>query len=208
MGPLARRPHAGPRPAKIVVAYLLLVLLRPYPKANGYLAGLFVGNELVRHGVVDHPVLLPAPWLDDHAEECRERIRAVVAGGPLWDWVEFFARGVREQATRNLALIDALDDLRTELVERTEGSRSLRKVLAALPTSPVTSIQALAAGHGISPKTSARITRRLVADGVLRVVAEHPVKVFACEEALDLLVFDHAPPRSDRQVLRPAPGHD
>ncbi|MFE9748790.1 Fic family protein [Saccharothrix saharensis] len=202
------RPYAGPRLAKIAVAYLLLVLQRPYPKANGYLAGLFVGNELVRHGVVDHPVLLPAPWLDDHAEEYRARVRAAVEGGPLWEWVEFFARGVREQATSNLALIDALDDLRAELVERTDGSRSVRKVLAALPTSPVTSINALALRHGTSRKTSAQITRRLVADGVLRVVAEHPVKVFACEEAMDLLVFDHAPPRTDRRALDPVPDHD
>ncbi len=195
------RAGVGPRLAKIAVAHLLLELLQPYPRANGHLARLFSSGEMVRQGVVRQPVLSLAPWLDDHADEYRTRIRAVVEGGPWWEWIEFFARGVGEQARRNLALIGRLDDLRTELTERVTGSRALREVLAALPTSPVTSIQVLAFQHGLKPKTAAQFTRRLVAEQVLRVVAEHPIKVFVCEEAMDVLTFDATVPRTDLPVL-------
>jgi len=200
------QPYEGPRLAKIATAHLLLELLQPYPWANGHLARQFTRGEVVRRGVVDRPVLSLSPWLDDHADEYRSRIRAVVAGGPPWEWVEFFALAVREQALRNVALIDRLADVRAELVDRAWASRPARRVLAALPTSPVTDVPTLAAQHGLPTRGAAAILRRLEAEGVLRKPPGHPVKVFVCDAALDALVFDDLPPPTDRQVLEPAPG--
>lgn len=185
-------PFEGPRLPRIAVGHAELELMQPYPEANGHVARLFSSAEMVRRGLIDTPVLSLSPWLDDNIEEYHRRLRDVALGGDWSPWVEFFARGVREQALATVDLIRAQDRLRGELADAVEGSPSLHKVVAALPTSPVTSIQALITRHGINERTAAQITRDLVDQGVLRVLVERPFRIFVCDRAMDVLSLQRA----------------
>ncbi|MGW4116748.1 hypothetical protein ACWEFJ_38235 [Actinosynnema sp. NPDC004786] len=51
-------------------------------------------------------VLPLSSWLDEHAAEYYDRIRAVVDGGPIEDWIEFFAGIVGSQARAQLSLVE------------------------------------------------------------------------------------------------------
>lgn len=185
-------PFEGPRLARIAVGHAVLELNQPYPVANGHVTRLFTTAELVRRGLVDVPVLSLSPWLDDHGEEYHRRLLRVAEHGEWSAWVEFFARGVQEQALATIELIHAQAELREELARSVSGPPSLRKVLDALPTAPVTSIQALVDLHGLYERTAAQITRDLERQGTLRALVERPFRIFVCDRAMDVLSLQRA----------------
>ncbi|MEV0676045.1 hypothetical protein AB0I60_05920 [Actinosynnema sp. NPDC050436] len=189
-------PLVGPRLVRIAVAHAVLELSRPYPEANGHVSQLFSSAEMVRRGLTRDLSLSLSYWLDERGEECHRHLRDLVRGGPWSPWVEFFARGVHEQAVANLDLVEAQAALREELRDRVADearkSPALRAVVAALPTAPVTSSHALTVRHGISPKTAWKITQDLERNGTLRVLAQHPFKIFVCDRAMDVLTLQRA----------------
>jgi hypothetical protein len=142
--------HPLPRVGKIALAHLHLELLQPYPEANGHLARLYSAFELVRLGLLRDQVLPISVWLDRHRDAYHRHVLAVVEGGPIADWIRFFAEGVEQLALEHIRLVDDLDRLRAELVELArKTSPSAQRVVKGLVTAPVTSHHAAAgaAGH-------------------------------------------------------------
>ncbi|MEU4807137.1 hypothetical protein [Actinosynnema sp. NPDC023587] len=209
------RPHPLSALGRIALVHLQLELLQPYPEANGHLARLFTSLAMVDSGMLRDQVLPLSPWMATHSDEYHLRIKAIVEGGAVEEWIRFFARGVREQAEEQLRLIAALEELLTRMLAKAEGapatrrvvSPSTRRVVSGLITEPVMTNRALETRYGFSNRTAGEITRRLLSTGVLRVVQEKSWnRVFVCDEVLDLYTLrTPLEPASDADLFEPRP---
>ncbi|MBB5958488.1 Fic family protein [Saccharothrix tamanrassetensis] len=198
-------PHSLPRVGKISLGHLHLVLLDPYPGAGPYLTSIYDASAMVRTGLLRDHVLALSTWLDEHEQEYHARIRAVVDGGPIEDWILFFAGAVRAQASAQLLLIDQLNALRQSLLEQAKGSPTVQRVVSGLITAPVTSNRALETIYGMANRTATQVTRHLVQVGILEIVdGKSYNKVFVCQPVLDLYALQvPAAPSSDRHAFFP-----
>jgi Fic family protein len=198
-------PHPSPRIGKIALGHLNLALLDPFEGTGRYLPAIYSSLEMVRSGLLREQVLPLSSWLDEHAGEYHEQIRAVVDGGPIENWIEFFADGVRLQALAQLRLIDELHSLCGKLLDRVKGSPTVQRVVAGLITAPVTSNRALEAMYGMANRTATQVTRQLENAGVLENLGGKSYnKVFVCQSVLDVYTLQTpSPPESDRAVFRP-----
>ncbi|HEX6340933.1 hypothetical protein [Umezawaea sp.] len=200
-----RAPHPLPRIGKIAMGHLNLALLDPFPDTGAYLTSICSSLEMVRSKLLRRHVLPLSSWLDEHAGEYHDRIRAVVDGGPIEQWIDFFARGVRTQAHAQLRLIEELDGLRVALLERVNGSPTVQRVVAGLMTAPVTSNRALEAMYGMADRTATQVSRKLVDHGVLENIGGKSYnKIFVCRQVLDVYALQSPQaPESDRAVFSP-----
>lgn len=198
-------PHPLPRVGKIAMGHLNLALLDPYPGAGPYLTGLYSASQMVRMGLLRHPVLSLSTWLDEHSKEYYRQIRAVVDGGPIEVWISFFAGAVHAQAAAQLALINRLNTLSQKMLKQAKGSPTVQRVVSGLITAPVTSNRALEVRYGMANKTAAQTTRHLEKAGILEVVGNKSYnKVFVCQKVLDLYALQvPSAPESDRTVFSP-----
>ncbi|WP_433260689.1 Fic family protein [Actinosynnema sp. CS-041913] len=201
------RPHPLSRVGRIALGHLHLELLQPYPEANGHLARIYSSLAMVRSGLVRAQVLPLASWPAARGKGYHARIRAVVEGGPVEEWITFYADGVRTQAEEQLRLMDDMGRLRQVLLERAGGSPAVQRVVAGLVTAPVTSNRGLEAAYGFSDYTASQVTRHLVGKGILEVVDDKSYnKVFVCHEVLDLFTVQRPPaPETDENLFDPPP---
>ncbi|CCH30164.1 hypothetical protein BN6_28550 [Saccharothrix espanaensis DSM 44229] len=198
-------PHSLPRVGKISLGHLHLALLDPHQGAGPYLTSIYDASAMVRAGLLRDQVLALSTWLDEHEQEYHAHIRAVVDGGPIEDWILFFAGAVRAQATEQLALIDKLNALRRSLVAQAKGSPTVQRVVSGLITAPVTSNRALETVYGMANRTATQVTRHLVQVGILEIVdGKSYNKVFVCQPVLDLYALQvPLAPESDRDAFAP-----
>ncbi|MGW4116933.1 Fic family protein, partial [Actinosynnema sp. NPDC004786] len=198
-------PHPLPRVGKIALGHLNLALLDPFEDTGRYLPSIYSSLEMVRSGLLREQVLPLSSWLDEHAAEYHDRIRAVVDGGPIEDWIEFFAGIVGSQARAQLRLIEQLDDLCRKLLDQADGSPTVQRVVAGLVTAPVTSNRALEAMYKIANRTATQVTRRLENTGVLENLGGKSYnKIFVCQPVLDVYALQTPPPPdSDHAVFLP-----
>ncbi|RKT55111.1 Fic family protein [Saccharothrix australiensis] len=194
-----RAPSPLSRVARIALSHLHLELVQPYPEANGHVARLASSLELVRTGLLRDQVLPMSHWLDAHRAEYHERVRAVVHGGPVHEWIDFFATGLRTEALAQVRMIDELAALHRAHLALAPRPLSLRRVAADLVTSPVLTHRTLVERYGITMKTATQVTGRLVRLGVLTSLEERVYnKVFVCRAVVRLLTTERPVERAAR----------
>ncbi|MEU5696344.1 hypothetical protein [Actinosynnema sp. NPDC020468] len=199
-------PHPLSRIGRISLAHLNLVLLDPFPGTGDYLTSVHSSLAMVGTGLLRDQVLPLSSWLDEQAVEYYRRVGAVMDGGPIEDWIRFFALGVRSAGKAQLALIGELDALSKELLDQVDGSPTVQKVVAGLMTAPVTNNRTLEVMYGMANRTATQVTRQLVKAGVLEVVGGKSYnKVFVCQPVLDVYALQTPrAPASDRDVFAPS----
>ncbi|MEU4803928.1 hypothetical protein [Actinosynnema sp. NPDC023587] len=194
-----RAPGPLSRVARIALAHLHLELLRPYPEVEGHVPRLFTSLEMVRTGLLRDQVLPLSRRLGTHHHEYHEQIRAVVRGGPLHEWIGFFADGLRAQALAQVGLVDELVGMRRAHLAAAPAPPSLYRVAGDLVTTPVLTHRTLIARYGITVKTAIQITRRLVGLGLLTSLDDRLYnKVFVCRPVIRLLTGQRPAGQSER----------
>ncbi len=192
---------AGPlsRLARIALAHLHLELLQPYPEANGHLARLFSSLEMVRTGLLRDQILPLSYWLDTHRRQYHEHIQAVVHNGPVHEWIDFFAEGVRRQALAQLALIDELDGLRRRHIALVPRPLSAHRVAADLVTTPMLTHRTIVERYGVTTTTAIQVTGHLMGLGLLSALDDRVYdKVFVSRPVLRALTTERPVEQSNR----------
>lgn len=112
-----------PRIARVAMAHYQFEALHPFTDGNGRLGRLIVVLQLLREGALGAPVLAVSPWLEDRAEEYRDRLLAVSETGDWAPWIEFFATAISAEAQAGLDRIRRLLALREEIVDAVRTAR-------------------------------------------------------------------------------------
>jgi Fic family protein len=135
------------------------------------------------------PLLYLSAFFEANRTEYYTRLWAASADGEITDWVEFFLRGVAEQAVDAANRVRALQGLQTswkDLLTSQRASSTALRLIDILFSSPVITIPEAMRRLGLSAYHSARRqVEKLVELGILRLVDDRTYgKMFIAEEIM------------------------
>ncbi len=169
--------------------------IHPFLDGNGRIGRLLVSLLLVHWGLLPLPLLYLSAFFEGHRDGYYDLLMAVSERGAWRDWVEFFLRGVAEQARDAMGRAKQLQDLQLAWRDRLAGVRSALPLRLAdhLFDSPVLTIPQAQDVLGVTYHSARRNVEKLVKVGVLQPMGEvGGARAFAAGEILQTvrLPFD------------------
>jgi Fic family protein len=167
--------------------------IHPFLDGNGRVGRLLIVLLLVHWDLLPHPLLYPSAYFERHRSTYYDLLRRVSTEGAWKEWVAFFLRGLRDQATEALTLAKGLQNLQAEWRERAmqQSSSTLLILLADLIfEQPILSIPTVAKRLDVTYRTAKKSVEKMIAAGILKQVPDAPKmftrKVFMAPKLLGL----------------------
>jgi Fic family protein len=166
-------PHDSmPSVVQAGLAHYQFETLHPFSDGNGRIGRLLIVLQLMRLGVLRHPILVVSPWFEARREGYQGSLLDLSATGRWNDWIKFFAAGVGAAAATTHQRIDALlawQDKTLELVREARVTGVAERVAGELIGAPILRASQVAEHHQVSHQGAMNALRRL---GELGIVEE------------------------------------
>lgn len=88
--------------------------IHPYGDGNGRLGRVLITLQLIQDGYLNQPLLYPSAYFNEHKVEYVRRMRAVSEEGAWGPWLEFFIKGIGQQAEHAFDRTGEFRNLRRE----------------------------------------------------------------------------------------------
>ena len=157
---------------------------------NGRIGRLLVSLLLVRWELLPLPLLYLSVFFKQHRGDYYDLLHAVRERGAWEEWVEFFLRGVAEQANDAIGRAKQLQDLQANWHARlaTERSALASRLADMLFETPVISIPQVECSLNVTYPTAQKHVQRLVEADILQQTGESSYgKTFAAWEIFDVI---------------------
>jgi len=187
--------HSNPNEPPLIQCALMhyqFEAIHPFLDGNGRIGRLFVTFFLCERGYLTQPLLYLSSFFDRFREEYYSRLLEVSQRGDWRGWIEFFLRGVANQAGD--AVLDAkkILELHAEYQRILERGKKIpettHRLVDEVFLNPVISISGLSKKWNIPFMSVRRGVLRLVQMGILHEVAERKRnKLFVAPQLMKLL---------------------
>jgi len=148
--------------------------IHPFIDGNGRIGRLLLILLLVHWGLLPLPLLYLSAYFEKHRQAYYDLLLSVSTRGTWREWVEFFLRGVAEQARDAVMRAKRLQDLqlawRTKY-QRARGAGLLLGIVDALFAVPVLTPRQVASQLRVSHPAAMQALRRLEQDQILNEVS-------------------------------------
>jgi len=165
--------------------------IHPFLDGNGRIGRLLITLLLVHKEVLSLPLLYLSAFFERHRSEYYERLVQVSTNGQWNDWLTFFLRGVREQATEALTNADkilALKDEYDELIKQHHLSMTVSRTLDLLFQNPYITISRASALLKTTFVTAKRSVLHLEKLGIVKEISgKEKGKIFLATKLLEVL---------------------
>jgi Fic family protein len=164
-------PDANPPLVRLAFVHYQFEAIHPFLDGNGRIGRLLVTLLLVLWDLLPLPLLYLSAYFEEHRDAYYDLLLAVSEKSAWGGWVEFFLRGVEEQAHDAIARAKRLQDLQREWRERLQQARMTGLVLGiadALFDSVALAPNEVAERFGVSHQAAMAALRRLEAMGIVR----------------------------------------
>jgi len=165
--------------------------IHPFLDGNGRIGRLLITLLLVHGEVLSLPLLYLSAFFERHRSEYYEHLIRVSTNGRWNDWLAFFLRGVREQATEALANADkilALKDEYDELIKQHHLSTTVSRTLDLLFQNPYITISRATALLKTTFVTAKRSVLHLEKLGIVKEISgKEKGKIFLAAKLLEVL---------------------
>ncbi len=165
--------------------------IHPFLDGNGRIGRLLITLLLVHKEVLSLPLLYLSAFFERHRSEYYERLMQVSTNGQWNDWLTFFLRGVREQATEALTNADrilALKDEYDELIKQHHLSTTVSRTLDLLFQNPYITIPRSTALLKTTFVTAKRSVLHLEKLGIVKEISgKEKGKIFLATKLLEVL---------------------
>ncbi|HZD24522.1 MAG TPA: Fic family protein [Acidimicrobiia bacterium] len=106
---------------QLAVAHYQFEVIHPFLDGNGRIGRLLIPVMLVLRGALSQPLLYLSAYFEQYRSQYYDHLLATSQKGGLTPWIEFFLRGVRQQARdaeeRTVRLVELQARLRSELLD-------------------------------------------------------------------------------------------
>lgn len=173
----------------IAVAHYQFETIHPFKDGNGRVGRLLVVLMLVAAGLLHYPMLYLSSFIERHRTEYADRLLAVSEEGAWDEWLQFFIRGIREQAEEAFVRAKLLIDTRREYRQRyADGPKSVRRLALALFEDPYFTVREASERLGVVYQTANNAVDTLTADGVVtEITGNDQNRVFRAAEIMDIV---------------------
>jgi Fic family protein len=164
--------------------------IHPFLDGNGRIGRLLMSLLLVHWGLLPLPLLYLSAFFERHRDQYYALLMVVSERGAWRDWVEFFLRGIAEQASDAVGRAKQLQDLQLDWRERLAGVRSALPLRLAdhLFDSPLVSVPHVQHALEVTYPTAQNNIEKLVDADILRQVGESSYgKTFMAWEIFDII---------------------
>jgi len=183
-------PGDMPAVVQTALAHYQFETLHPFSDGNGRIGRLLIVLQLMRLGVLVHPILVVSPWFEQRREQYQHQLLDLSKSG-LWDnWVNFFATGIQAAATGTHARVDALLSWQEEVVAqvRQAGAAGVaERVARELIGQPILNAGHVARRHQITHQGAMNALRRLSQLGIVDEQVRNGRVTFLAARAIELL---------------------
>jgi Fic family protein len=184
-------PGELPVVVQLALAHYQFEAIQPFMDGNGRVGRLLITLMLCARGVLPQPLLYLSAFFEQHEQEYKDLLLEVSRRGAWREWVDFFARGVTEQARDAVRRAGRLLDLgqaHRQRVAAATRSASAVRLLDELLASPYITVSRAAAVLGQSYPAAQKNVDKLVKAGVLREMTGRTMnRVYAADAILKLL---------------------
>jgi Fic family protein len=173
------------------LAHYQFETLHPFNDGNGRIGRLAIVLQMLRHGLIQEPILTVSPWFEARRESYQDNLQRVSETGDWDQWVDFFATGIRAQAESTAQKVTDL------LVYRDEARAKARAakvkglaidIIEDLITFPVFTISTVASRRGVTPQATNAAVSRLVELDILReITGGRYARVFTAPGVMTIL---------------------
>jgi Fic family protein len=98
--------------------------IHPFPDGNGRVGRLLLPIILAAHNVMPLPLLYISPVIEENRDEYNDRMLEVSRSGHWEGWVRFFAMTIEVSAKETMVKINAIAQLKEELVQQVRQARA------------------------------------------------------------------------------------
>ena len=169
--------------------------IHPYLDGNGRVGRLLIVLFLCAKQVLPTPLLYLSAYFEADRQEYYDQLSHVSATGDWEEWLNYFLKGVFQQARDALLRIRQLralhENYRGKLQANRESVNALR-LADELFIMPYTTTPRSARMLGLSAAGARRILERLVAQGILAPVEGSWPRLYFAEELLDIIEAESA----------------
>ena len=160
-----------PPVVQAALAHYQFETLHPYSDGNGRIGRLVILLQLIKAGVIRDALLTVSPWFEDRRRDYQDHLLRVSQTGDFDEWVRFFARALRDQASKTVDKIEALMNLgdRFRRLIQEHGVRGTGRSLAEdLIANPVVTPTSVKDRYSVSYPAANNAVARLTEAGLLR----------------------------------------
>lgn len=165
--------------------------IHPFLDGNGRIGRLLITLLLVHKEVLSLPLLYLSAFFEKYRNEYYECLMRVSTNGQWNDWLTFFLRGVREQATEALTNADkilALKEEYNELIKQRHLSTTVSRTLDLLFQNPYITISRATALLKTTFVTAKRSVLHLEKLGIVKEISgKEKGKIFLATKLLEVL---------------------
>jgi Fic family protein len=174
--------------------------IHPFIDGNGRVGRLLLSLFLAERGVMPLPLLYLSAFFEKHRNDYYTLLLEVSTKGEWRPWVEFFLRGVREQAREAMFRVERLLSLQASYsalaLQQGRAGGSLVKLVGELFLAPAINVRQAQEALGITFAAAQSNIDRLVALGVLREVTGRERNRIYLAEKIYEAAFEEVPTES------------
>lgn len=171
------------------IAHYQLETIHPYGDGNGRLGRVLITLQIIHDGYINKPLLYPSAYFNEHKVEYVRRMRAVSEEGAWEAWLEFFIKGIGQQAEHAFDRTGELRDLRREY-ERTYGHEKTAtdRLAMRLFSKPIVDTATVVDMLDVSDQTARNAISELEANGVLEeITGKQRYREYKAVDIFDIL---------------------
>lgn len=175
--------HAG-------LAHYQFETLHPFSDGNGRIGRLLIVLQLMRLGVLQHPILVVSPWFEARRSEYQGALLTLSQTGDWDSWVRFFATGVGAAAATTHERVDTLLSWQAETLARVRSagvSGVAERVAGELIGAPILRASQVAGRHQVTHQAGMNALRRLAELGVVEERLRRGRVSFTATRVIELL---------------------
>ncbi len=180
-----------PALVRIPLVHYQFEAIHPFWDGNGRIGRLLISVLLCEENLLPSPLLYLSAFFERHRREYYDLLLRVSQKGEWLPWIEFFLRGVNDQAADAAERLRRLDALRIEYRRRVTAHRTSSLLPALVDTlfeSVAITIPRAAKILKVTERAAAMSIHKLVDAGILtEVTGRARYRVYLAQEILDLL---------------------
>ena len=164
--------------------------IHPFLDGNGRVGRLLIVLLFCEWGLLPQPVLNLSAYVERYRQEYYDHLLAVSQKGDWESWLRFFLRGISEQASAGVFLMEQLKEIRLRyqaMIDVDRNPMRMSAIIDFLFSRPIISIKQVAEGLGMPFKTANDYTAKLEAKGILReITGQTRNRIYYADEILRL----------------------
>ncbi len=178
-----------PRVVQCALTHYQFETIHPFNDGNGRVGRLLIILQMIQSGLLSAPLIYPSVYFERTRDEYYQRLQDVRAHGAWNEWIDYFARGIKQQCAETITFTQTILRLRQQLREEVGNVRrraSLNAVLDVFFQQPVLAARQIGEQTNMthnSVQTALNDLQRL--NIVYEITGKQKGRVYACRPVLD-----------------------